>query len=250
MTLLAFLDSETTGLDVERHEVWEVAVVLRQIFDEGPSGNVADVEYVWQLPVDVTKADPMALRIGQYWQRRWPDAEPAWLPAPFRVHSTEKYVVHERQMGRWAEGFCRLTDGAHIFGAVPSFDTVRLERLLRGWGACPTWHYHPHDVEDIAAGAIHGARGMMNGLETAASLDRLIGERVKMPLNTDALFNYFGVHVPEGDRHTALGDARACRDLYDAVCDYETEAARGRIDGEAAADAAVIPPNPAPHRFS
>jgi DNA polymerase-3 subunit epsilon len=32
-------------------------------------------------------------------------------------------------------------------------------------------------------------------------------------LSSDGAFGYFGIKVPEGDRHTALGDALATREL-------------------------------------
>lgn len=57
---LAFVDTETTGLDPDRHEIWEVGLILRD-------GEGAEVEYEWQLPVDLGKADPVALDIGQFW---------------------------------------------------------------------------------------------------------------------------------------------------------------------------------------
>lgn len=30
MTVLAFVDTETTGLDPDRHEIWEVALIVRR----------------------------------------------------------------------------------------------------------------------------------------------------------------------------------------------------------------------------
>jgi DNA polymerase III epsilon subunit-like protein len=37
------------------------------------------------------------------------------------------------------------------------------------------------------------------------------------PWNFDAMLAVFGLQYAEEDRHTALGDARMARDLYDAV---------------------------------
>ena len=62
MTRPVFIDTETTGLDPDRHAIWEVALIT-------PDGN----EHVWQFPVDEMSADPFALDIGRYWDRRWPD---------------------------------------------------------------------------------------------------------------------------------------------------------------------------------
>jgi hypothetical protein len=54
---LAFIDTETTGLDPDRHEIWEIALI------------VDDQEYQWFLPVDLGKADPIALNIGRFHER-------------------------------------------------------------------------------------------------------------------------------------------------------------------------------------
>lgn len=53
-----FIDTETTGLDPDRHEVWEIAA----IYESGGKW------YEWeaQLPVDLTRADPTGLRIGAH----------------------------------------------------------------------------------------------------------------------------------------------------------------------------------------
>ena len=57
---LAFIDTETTGLDPDRHSIWEVGLIT-------PDGD----EHLWQFPVEEMSADPFALEIGRYWERRW-----------------------------------------------------------------------------------------------------------------------------------------------------------------------------------
>lgn len=121
MTVL-FVDTETTGLDPDRHELWEVAVVTE-----------VGEEHVWQLPADLGRADPEALEISGYLRRR---------------HAT---TYPPRQ---FAQEFMALTAGAHLAGIVPSFDEERLRRYLRRHGACPCWHYHLIDVSVLALGAI------------------------------------------------------------------------------------------------
>jgi len=88
-----------------------------------------------------------------------------------------------------------LTAGCHLIGAVPSFDEESLAELFFRNGSMPRWHYHLVDVETFAAGAL--------GWEP--------------PYKSDDLFAAFEVEVPEGVRHTAIGDARAASALYDAV---------------------------------
>lgn len=62
MTALAFVDTETTGLDPDFHEIWEVGLIVN------------DEERLWQLPVDLKRADPKALEIGRFHERYKADA--------------------------------------------------------------------------------------------------------------------------------------------------------------------------------
>lgn len=129
---LAFVDTETTGLDPDRHEIWEVGLLLESINDDGVREHQA---YQWQLPVDLGRADPVALRIGRFHERRRADDQ----LYPLTV---------------FARDFAGMTRGCHLVGAVPSFDEERLRKLLRSNGACPEWHYHLVDVEALVAGKL------------------------------------------------------------------------------------------------
>lgn len=169
MTNLAFVDTETTGLDPDRHEIWEVALILRDT--EG-----VEVERQWQLRVDLGLADPFALNIGQFHERRYENSDLAH-PADFALD------------------FADLTWGAHLVGAVPSFDEERLRRFLRRHGACPGWHYHLVDVENLAAGAL----------------------AMPPPWDSSELSRVVGIDPDNYEKHTALGDARWARDIYDKV---------------------------------
>lgn len=173
MTAVAFVDTETTGLDPDVHEIWEVACI------------VDDEERVWQLPVDLGRADAVALRIGHFHERYC-------MTAP---------TVAKRV---FAEEFAALTRGRHMVGAVPSFDDERLRKLLRANGACPEWHYHLIDVEALAVGYLRGTNQM--GM-------------VDLPWKSDTLSRACGVDPPsDDDRHTALGDARWAKRLYETIC--------------------------------
>jgi hypothetical protein len=108
----------------------------------------------------------------------------------------------------WAQEFAELTDGAHLVGAVISFDEERLRRLLRRHHACPTWHYHLIDVENLAVGWI-AATGQRTCTSPHPEIDP--------PWNSDVLSSAVGVDVDQFDRHTALGDARWAKAIYDAV---------------------------------
>lgn len=160
-TPVCFVDTETTGLDPDLHEIWEVGLIL-------PDGS----EHEWQLPVDLGRADPAALQIGRFHERRSADVQYDFAPE-----------------------FAQLTRGLHLAGAVVSFDEERLRKLLRANGACPEWHYHLVDVEALAAGALS----------------------IEPPWESKELSQAIGVDPGDFDRHTALGDARWAKAIYEAV---------------------------------
>jgi DNA polymerase III epsilon subunit-like protein len=121
---VCFVDTETTGLDPDRHEIWEVGLI-----------EVDGREHHWFLPVDLGRADPYALKIGRFYDR---------YPKASSLH----------RLSTFARKFAQLTAGKHLVGAVISFDEERLRKLLKANGACPDWHYHLIDVEALAVGAI------------------------------------------------------------------------------------------------
>lgn len=172
---LAFVDTETTGLDPDRHEIWEVGLV------------VDDIEHHWWLPVDLGRADSIALKIGQF-HERYPDTNVTGYAADLHAFAAE---------------FAELTRGRHLVGAVVSFDAERLSKLLRANGACPEWHYHLIDVEALAVGYLsgHGMRGEWT-----------------LPWKSEDLSKAVGVDPDLYDKHTALGDAFWAKAIYEAVC--------------------------------
>jgi hypothetical protein len=161
--VIAFVDTETTGLDPDLHEIWEVGLII------------GEHEWAWRLPVDLGRADPVALRIGG-----------------FHVRGLDGKWATKQEFAR---DFATLTRGLHLAGAVVSFDEERLRKLLRANGACPEWHYHLVDVENLAAGKL--------GLAP--------------PWDSEALSAMVGVDPTRFARHTALGDARWAKAIYEAV---------------------------------
>ena len=231
MTKLAFLDTETIGLDCDRHGVWEVALVLREDGKE-------DVARVWQLPVDLGEADAAALKIGRWYERRWPwpvyESTQNTVNDDLRrindaVTGDAHYVIPWDRMDDWAALFAELTDGAHLVGAVISFDEERLRRLLRRHRACPSWHYHLIDVEALAAGWLACETGYTESVGTPAE-----GFDPRPPWDSNALSAAVGVEPDKFDRHTALGDAYWARAIHDAVMGWDVE-----HQNELASDAAA-----------
>lgn len=211
MTALAFVDVETTGLDPARHDIWELAIIT----DEGK-------EWEFHLPVDLARADPTGLRVGRFYERR-NALGPPWCHAVatasrWRVDHAEKKAAGKDE--KWltdqprsmAETVARLLDGAHMVGAVPSFDAAFLTRWLNAQGQAATWHYHLVDVEALAAGWL--ATGARVSPDEAQGADMSI---VHPPWNSNDLSRAVGVEPADYDRHTALGDARWAKAIYEAV---------------------------------
>jgi DNA polymerase III epsilon subunit-like protein len=228
MKPLAFLDTEATGLDPAQHEIWEVALILRRVdrLDDGFTEYLPDVEHVWQLPVDLGRADPIGLNIGRFHERRWPVFAPGFNDQDLQMLDSRQvagavdgiegggdYVVANVLMRAWAEHFVELTRDAQLIGNVVSFDEERLRQLLRRLGQCPMWHYHLVDVECLAAGYLAGRH---RGLSPEGPTDdRALLARP--PWNSEDLSQAVGVDPRKYDQHTALGDARWAKAIYDAV---------------------------------
>lgn len=186
MTTPVFIDTETLGLDPRIHPVWEVAAIAD------------DLEFVWHLDLkghQMLAADPMAVQISGF-DKRYP---PAGERTPVDV---------------FLDQFLALTAGRHLCGAVVSFDEERLRRLAWEWGRTPSWHYHLIDVEALAVGALAGLAQGWRGPERRMRLEAMRD----LPWKPGELTRMLGLKPPSAeDRHTALGDARWAKAIYDRV---------------------------------
>lgn len=184
MTRLVALDTETTGLDPRVDEIFEVAAIVLD-----PLGG--DLEYCWTLepsPEAVEQMHPKAAEVNRYHERT---SEADW---EWDAHFGAK-PEYDLALSSIAD----VIDGAHLLGAVPWFDTGFLTELYwrRGYEH-PRWHYHLIDVEAFAMGWL--ARQ---------------AEAVPPPWDSDELMDLVGVVPPEdGERHTALADARWAARVY------------------------------------
>lgn len=187
MPTLAFVDTETTGTDWLTHEVWEVAAIIRK-------PGLPDTEHLWQLaPIDLATAETEALEVGRFHERYcvppgWEAAATAGLPFGYLKHATRTQVTDTLRT---------LLQDAILIGSNAHFDACFLRVLL---GAAP-WHYRPVDIAAFAAGH-----------------QRCLGAHARVPFDSRGLSQAVGVIPPDKDAsHTALGDARWHRDVYDAV---------------------------------
>lgn len=113
MTDLVFLDTETTGLDPDKHEVWEIALAVND-----------DPVQVYYVEHALRSADLNALELNGYWQR---------------MHRNTPQNEHDLQVRH-------MIEGNTLVCANPTFDRMMLRKR---WGFEP-YHYRSIDVESMA----------------------------------------------------------------------------------------------------
>lgn len=118
---------------------------------------------------------------------------------------------HDRR--RFASEFMRLTWGKHLVGANPAFDALRLADLLTKHGACVGWHHRLIDVEVLALGWMCG-----QSHDLGLPMDELGLEELTAPYSQSKTAELLGIVMPEAEHHTALGDARTAKKIYEKVC--------------------------------
>lgn len=117
------MDTEATGLDLERHELTEVAWIVR--FEDG-----REVERQYFPEHTLAAADAKALELTHYEERI---ADRPRTP-----------------MAVWLGQFLEDATDAVLVGAVPDFDARHLAKSCRRLGLAPTWDHHLLDVETLA----------------------------------------------------------------------------------------------------
>lgn len=116
MSVLCFIDTETTGLDPRIHQPYEVAYWHE---------DAEEPRSIW-LPHTLDHADGQALRIGGYFDRSMgPYLDP------------ESVVVTD---------LMRVLRNVTLVGSNPSFDAAMLTRLI----GTPVWQHRMIDVATVA----------------------------------------------------------------------------------------------------
>ena len=122
---LAFIDTETTGLDPKKHEIIEIAVLIEE------EGKVIDAFQSKIRPQRIEVAEPRALELNGYSKN-----SRAWENAPL--------------MEEVAPILIRMLDGCILVGHNPSFDEAFLREGIVRAGVSGKIPYHKIDTITLA----------------------------------------------------------------------------------------------------
>lgn len=172
---LAFIDLETTGLDLEHHEIIEIGCVLTQQIERKNKGPELEIREEFDIkisPGHIETADPKSLKINGYSKKEWGNA--------ISIKEAVK-IVSEK------------TKGAIMVGHNVSFDWAFLERAFLQNNIPNQMHYHKLDTVVIAFAKLYDTPKMDQ-------------------FSLKNLCDYFNIENKKA--HTALSDAKATYELY------------------------------------
>ena len=148
MNVLAFVDTETTGLDPRIHQPYE-ACIWREDW-EHPN--------TFMLKHTLDHADQKALEIGDYWGRRFGELSSVIGADPRHIAT--------------------LLAGVTLVGSNPAFDAAMLTRYI----GAPVWHHRMIDVSNVAMVVLNTDRPL--GLADCAAACRAHGHEIPEPDHT------------------------------------------------------------------
>jgi len=128
---LAFVDCETLGL-LDHHDLFELAVIRYE------PGGAFDEHVFWIASDDLelVHADPTALRINRYYERR---------------HATDARKAPSEVL---AVEIAQLLSGVVLAGVCVDFDARKIRKFLNRHGHQLASYHHLLDVEVFAAGKL------------------------------------------------------------------------------------------------
>ncbi|MFJ8049275.1 exonuclease domain-containing protein [Streptomyces luteogriseus] len=191
--ILAFVDCETTGLDPFLHDAWEIAVILRV--------DGRDEEHVFRIKPDLANASPDALTINRYHERT---SDPAWT---WNDPHTAAAHLHN------------VLDRAVLIGSNPAFDAEMIRHLFaRYFDDATPWHYRTVDIVTLAVGSLYGRAAERTRNDCDATWYGRVARAVGWPWHSHDVSRHVQVEPPAPEvAHTALGDARWARDVWDQI---------------------------------
>lgn len=185
---LVFLDVEATSLDILTARPWEIAMIERW-----PDGRERST-LLHVRDVDLTYADPEALRIGRFEER--------YRQEPGAFLADEHIAAGWLESRTSAEPRLGLPRPYLVGSAVGTYDATVLAALLARQGRAVPWYHHPIDLVTWTQARL-AAQGAEVSLAEHGSYDlsRMVG--VEPPAPAVA--------------HTAMGDAVWARAWWDAM---------------------------------
>ncbi|KAB2806968.1 hypothetical protein F9L07_28460 [Pimelobacter simplex] len=213
---ICFVDTETDGLHHGR-QAWEIAIIRRDTDPDTGDGVERWTESTWHVLVHLPSmrtSDNFALAKGGFWDRHPTGRQLSGKPAI----PTDVPLVSARAAAR---EIAVLTHGAHIVGVNPTFDVEIFASMLRAEGLTPQWDYHLEDLVAETVGYLRGGRATADAISPAQWARTAPRSVTDLPWRSDELARAVGVEdLPEGERHTALGDARWARRWHDILASF------------------------------
>jgi hypothetical protein len=109
-------------------------------------------------------------------------------------------------------------DNGVMVGSNATFDDTFIKKLLWANQRTVKWHYRPVCIATLAAGFLYGQAERMTARDCDPKWYGKVAERLGWPWKSYDASEAAGIPRPaDGEAHTALGDARWARDLYDEI---------------------------------
>ncbi len=126
---LAFIDIETTGLDLQKHEIVEIGCIITT-----PNFDIIEEFSLKIKPEHIETADSVSLKISHYDEKLWGSAE---------------------TLGKAMKIFSKKVEGCIMVGHNVAFDSGFLEYAFSKTGTINEMHYHKFDTISIAWAKLH-----------------------------------------------------------------------------------------------
>lgn len=122
---ILFVDLETTGLDIYKHEIVEIGILVV----DGRTLKVTNKYHARIKPKHLNTADPVGLKISGYSEKKWKDA---------------------RELKQVLKEIAILAPDAMVAGWKVDFDWYMLDKYFKKYKINHSFDYHMIDVISMA----------------------------------------------------------------------------------------------------